>query len=194
MVSRQARLLRYNKLVAGVDEAGRGPLAGPVVAAAVVLPEKFDFVLSDSKLLSQSKRAELYSIILSDAVDVGVGIVSPRIIDELNIRKATLFAMRMAVESLTEKPDKILVDGVDIIPGVDIDQVSVVKGDQLVPVISAASIVAKVLRDEIMNELAIVFPSYMFGKHKGYPTTLHRKILENIGPSPFHRLSFRLYG
>ena len=181
----------YNQIIAGVDEVGRGPLAGPVVASAVILPEYFEFKLFDSKSISLNKRLELYDLILQKAVSVTVSFVPPQIIDSVNIRRATFIAMRNAVLSLSVKPELVLVDGRDIIPGIEIKQKAIIKGDSKFDSISAASIVAKVARDKYMESISDYFPSYKFQKHKGYPTKFHYTIIQKYGPCVIHRKSFK---
>ena len=179
------------ELVAGVDEAGRGPLAGPVVAAAVILPVGLYIKgLNDSKKLKAETRAKLFETIMSDAVSIGVGLVSAAEIDELNILRAALEAMRIAVQKLSVKPDFILVDG-HIKAPIDIPQQTIKKGDGKSVSIAAASIIAKVTRDKIMDELHEKYPQYNFRKNKGYGTEDHVEALRKFGPSPIHRLTFR---
>lgn len=177
--------------MAGIDEAGRGPLAGPVSAAAVILdladvPEGID----DSKALPSERREDLCSAILARAVAVGIGFASAAEIDAVNIRQATFLAMRRAVGALSAEPHYLLVDGKDGPPGLACPLRTVVKGDALSLSIAAASIVAKVMRDRLMVRLHAVHPLYGFAVHKGYATAAHRAALRTHGPSPFHRLSF----
>jgi len=186
-----ALLEKGYKRIAGVDEVGRGPLAGPVVAAAVILPTNFDIPLADSKSLTPSEREKLYPLILAKAIEVGIGVVPPGMIDRINIRKATLSAMREAVNSFAVPPEIIIVDGVDTIPGLAVKQIAKVKADALVSVVSAASIVAKVFRDRLMTLLGSLFPQYQFQTNKGYPTRKHREAIITYGFTPFHRLSFK---
>jgi ribonuclease HII len=177
--------------IAGIDEAGRGPLAGPVVAAAVVLgPSCHIPEINDSKLLSGPQRDKLYPQIMAGAVAVGIGIVSPQIIDEINIYQATLEAMKEAAFQITPLPDFLLVDGKMKLK-VETPQKSIVKGDRLSFSIAAAGIVAKVTRDGIMMELHKEYPQYGFAGHKGYPTKAHKEALERYGPSPVHRMCFK---
>lgn len=177
--------------VAGVDEAGRGPLAGPVVAAAVILsPNIFIHGLDDSKRLSSRRREELFSLIKKQAKAVGVGTVSQSTIDRINILQATFLAMRMAVAKLRPSPEYLLVDGL-IIPDIDVSQLPIVKGDRLSISIAAASIVAKVIRDRIMVKEDERLPQYGFARHKGYATKRHLEALARHGVSPLHRCSFR---
>ena len=176
--------------ICGIDEAGRGPLAGPVVAGAVVLPKDCRILyVNDSKKLSEKKREMLYDVILNEAVSVGVGIVSPERIDEINILNATYEAMREAINNLTVKPDILLNDAVTI-PGVDIEQVPIIKGDAKSLSIASASIIAKVTRDRLMYHYDELYPEYGFAKHKGYGTKLHTNVLKEIGPCPIHRKTF----
>jgi ribonuclease HII len=179
------------KIICGVDEAGRGTLAGPVIAAAVILnPDEPIDGLNDSKLLSPAKRLKLFSEIIKNAVGFAAAGVSCLVIDEINILQASLLAMRKAVEKLHLKPDIIYVDGRQTIPGLTINQKAIIGGDRLIPQISAASIVAKVARDSYMHEMAKIYPDYGFDRHKGYCTKEHVAILEEIGPCPIHRKSF----
>ena len=176
--------------VCGIDEVGRGPLAGPVVAGAVILPKNNPILyLNDSKKLSEKKREKLYSEIMENALATGIGIVSPARIDEINILQATYEAMRMAIDNLKMKPDVLLNDAVTI-PGVDILQVPIIKGDAKSVSIAAASIIAKVTRDRLMVEYDRVIPGYDFASNKGYGTKAHIAGLKELGPSPIHRASF----
>lgn len=180
--------------VIGIDEAGRGPLAGPVVAAAVqVIPASFSVEVRDSKALSPRKRELAYEEILRTCL-VGVGQASVEEIDDLNILGATFLAMRRAVEALPMEPDFCLVDGSLTIPGLPWPQQAVVKGDQLSLSIAAASIVAKVERDRIMDYYHELYPIYNFGQNKGYPTKEHRAAIQQVGRCPVHRRSFRCAG
>ncbi|MBO5214000.1 MAG: ribonuclease HII [Clostridia bacterium] len=174
----------------GIDEAGRGPLCGPVVAGAVILPDDFDVSpLNDSKKLSEAKREKLYEQITASCL-WGVGIATPEEIDAYNILNATYLAMCRAVDALHTNPSFALVDGNRIPKGLNIPAVAVVKGDAKCPSISAASVIAKVSRDRMMKELALQYPQYELEKHKGYPTKEHyRKILEH-GIAPIYRRSF----
>lgn len=177
-------------LIAGVDEVGRGPLAGDVVAAAVILnPEKPIAGLADSKKLSEKKREYLFEIIQERALAFSVARASVQEIDELNIFHASLLAMKRAVEQLSVKPDKVLVDGTHC-PQIDYPVEAIVKGDQKIAAISAASIIAKVVRDRELCELDRQFPGYGFAQHKGYPTKAHIAALHELGPIPQHRRSF----
>ncbi len=176
--------------VCGIDEAGRGPLCGPVVAAAVILPDEYDILyINDSKKLSEKKREEVYKEIDKYAVTYGVGIVSPERIDEINILQATYEAMRTAIHKLSVTPDILLNDAVTI-PMVDIKQVPIIKGDAKSQSIAAASIMAKVTRDHLMEEYDKLYPEYGFAKHKGYGTAAHIKAIKEYGPCPIHRRTF----
>ncbi len=176
--------------ICGIDEVGRGPLAGPVVAGAVILPKDCQILyLNDSKQLSEKKREELYDIILKEAVAVGIGYASHVRIDEINILQATYEAMRQAISKLDVKPDILLNDAVTI-PGVEIRQVPIIKGDAQSVSIAAASIVAKVTRDRLMVEYDRVYPEYHFADNKGYGATVHIEALKKYGASPIHRKSF----
>ena len=176
--------------VCGIDEAGRGPLCGPVVAAAVILPDEYNILyINDSKKLSETKREEVYKEIDKYAVAYGVGIVSPERIDEINILQATYEAMRTAIHKLSVTPDILLNDAVTI-PMVDIKQVPIIKGDAKSQSIAAASIVAKVTRDHLMEEYDKLYPEYGFSKHKGYGTAAHIKAIKEYGPCPIHRRTF----
>jgi len=177
--------------VAGVDEAGRGPLAGPVVAGAVVLPPDADFArFKDSKKLTAKARERLFCVLTEMKIPIGVGIVSPGVIDQINILQASLKAMALAVTDLTLKPDFLLVDGKFKTP-LAICQQPLVKGEQKSASIAAASIIAKVTRDKLMAEIDKQFPQYNFVKHKGYPTKEHKAMVARYGPSPVHRLTFK---
>jgi ribonuclease HII len=180
------------RLVAGVDEAGRGPLAGPVVAAAVVLPRDLGISgIDDSKKLTPSKREELYERIRADALAVGVGSASEKVIDEVNILRATFRAMRDAVAGLERVPDHVLVDG-EAIPDLGLPQTGILRGDERSAAIAAASIVAKVTRDRLLVEYDALYPGYGFAQHKGYGTPEHIAALTRLGPCEIHRLSFRI--
>jgi ribonuclease HII len=177
--------------VAGLDEAGRGPLAGPVVAAAVILPEKISFrLILDSKQLTSVQREEAFEFLLANAVSMGVGIADASIVDNLNIYRATKLSMLRAVEDLTVPPDYLLVDGLGL-PEVDIPQLQLIKGDRRSLSIAAASIVAKVTRDRLMYSYAADYPQYAFDQHKGYATETHKAALARYGPCPIHRKTFR---
>ena len=176
--------------ICGIDEVGRGPLAGPVVAGAVILPKDCKILyINDSKKLSAKKREELYDVIMEQAVAVGIGMASPQRIDEINILQATYEAMREAIQKLSVKPDILLNDAVTI-PQVDIKQIPIIKGDAKSISIGAASIVAKVTRDRLMEEYAKVLPEYDFASNKGYGSAAHIAALKQYGPSPIHRSSF----
>ncbi len=179
------------KIVCGVDEAGRGPLAGPVCAACVVLPTGMVIEgVNDSKKLTEKKRDALYDVIKEQALDYGIAFASEKEIDEINILQATFLAMRRAVESLTVlTPDIALIDG-NKTPGLSIAERSVIKGDAKSANIAAASILAKVTRDRYMLEMAEKYPEYQFQKHKGYGTKLHYEMIEKYGVSPIHRKTF----
>lgn len=180
----------YLSYVCGIDEAGRGSLAGPVVAGAVVLPKDCRILyINDSKKLSEKKREELFAVIQKEAVSIGLGIVSPERIDEINILQATYEAMREAVKQLTVTPDILLNDAVTI-PGITIPQVPIIKGDAKSISIGAASIMAKVTRDHMMQEYDAAYPGYGFAKHKGYGTKQHYEALRELGPCPIHRKTF----
>ena len=184
------------RVIAGTDEAGRGPLAGPVVAAAVILTREQRSVLCacglcDSKKLTEKSREKLFEKICELGVVWRAQAATPYRIDKTNILAASLWCMRRSVEQLPVWPDLTLVDGNQRIPGLLSEQKCIVKGDDIVPAISAASVVAKVLRDRIMITFDAIYPEYNFAKHKGYPSALHREILQRKGPSPIHRLSFR---
>lgn len=180
-----------HRLIAGIDEAGRGPLAGPVVAAAVILPEMFpEGDTTDSKKLTPKKREQLYEHIYAHAVSVGVGIVDPVEIDRINILQASLCAMSMAVDNLNPQPDHLLIDGTFPILS-DLPQQPIPKGDALSISIAAASIVAKVTRDRMMAIYHEYYPQFGFCKHKGYPTKAHREAIQTYGCTPIHRRSFK---
>jgi len=179
------------RAVAGVDEAGRGPLAGPVVAAAVILPEQFDLPgLTDSKLLSEKARATLFPRIRRQARAVGVGIVDATEIDRINILQATLKAMTLAIGRLRIPADALLVDGITPVP-LPLPQQTLKKGDSRSLSIAAASVVAKVVRDRMMEGYEHRYPGYGLGGHKGYGSAAHREAIALLGPSPVHRISFR---
>lgn len=176
--------------ICGIDEVGRGPLAGPVVAAAVILPkDSYYQYLNDSKKVTEKRRNKLYDEITAEAVSYGIGLVSPNIIDDINILQATYVAMKKAIDALSIRPQMILVDAVHI-PDIGIPQVGIVKGDAKSISIAAASIVAKVYRDRLMTEYDALYPEYKFAKNKGYGTKEHMQALHEIGMSPIHRKSF----
>ena len=196
-MERIEKLKRYERaygedhaFICGIDEVGRGPLAGPVVAGAVILPKDCHILyINDSKKLSEKKREELYDVVMEQAVAVGIGMASPQRIDEINILQATYEAMREAISKLSVKPDILLNDAVTI-PGVSIRQVPIIKGDAKSISIGAASIVAKVTRDRLMVEYDKILPQYGFASNKGYGSAEHIKALQEVGPSPIHRASF----
>jgi len=176
--------------ICGIDEVGRGPLAGPVVAGAVILPKDSDILyINDSKKLSASKREELYEEIMEKAVATGLGFIGPERIDEINILQATYEAMRQAISKLEPQPDLLLNDAVTI-PGLDIDQVPIIKGDAKSISIGAASIIAKVTRDRLMEEYDHMYPEYGFASNKGYGSAEHIAAIKTFGPTPIHRKSF----
>ena len=184
------------RLICGVDEAGRGPLAGPVCAAAVILPEHLEIPgLTDSKKLSDKKRRELFPIIQEKAVAYGIGLASEAEIDEINILQATFLAMRRALDQLSVRPEIALIDG-NRETDFGLPVKTVVKGDSLSANIAAASVLAKVTRDNIMVELAETYPEYGFEIHKGYGTKAHYEALRQYGPCPIHRKTFlkKFYG
>ncbi len=182
-------------LIAGIDEAGRGPLAGPVVAAAVIfnfteIPEKLTSI-ADSKKLTGKKREELFDVIVQESLAYGVGICDHETIDRINILQATFLAMKKALGSLRQNPNIILLDGQLPLPNYSSPQQAIINGDNLIFSIAAASIIAKVTRDQIMNEMHLKYPSYFFDKHKGYGTKLHINALKLYGPCAIHRKSFK---
>ena len=184
------------KAVCGVDEAGRGPLAGPVCAAAVILPKDLSIPgLNDSKKLTEKKRTELYDIITSQALAFGIALIDEKTIDEINILQATYLAMKEAVNQLSVIPDMVLIDG-NRAPELPVAFRTVVKGDSLSASIAAASILAKVTRDRIMEELDSKYPAYGFAVHKGYGTKRHYEALRTCGPCEIHRMTFlkKFYG
>ena len=181
-------ILKYEKelykdgiqLIAGVDEVGRGPLIGPVVAAAVILPKNYELLgLTDSKKLSEKKRNEFYKIINKDAISIGIGIIDEKKIDEVNIYEATKLAMKSAIDKLHVRPEHILIDAMPL--ELDIPTTSIIKGDAKSISIAAASVIAKVTRDSMMYELDKKYPNYGFGNHKGYPTKKHIEAIEKYG-------------
>jgi len=177
------------EIVAGVDEVGRGPLAGPVVTAAVIIDDSFDLTdVNDSKKLSASRRQELYPLILKEAVSVAIGLKSPQVIDEINIYEADRLAMAEAVKNLDVKPDALLVDAMQV--PVKLPQVRLIKGDAKSNSIAAASIVAKVFRDNLMADYAKIYPEYHFDENAGYGTQAHLQALAKYGPTPIHRKTF----
>ena len=195
-MQRLEEMCRYEKehqdcaFICGIDEAGRGPLAGPVVAGAAILPKDSRILyLNDSKKLSEKRREELFVQSQKEALAGSVGSVGPERIDEINILNATYEAMRQAIEGLSRKPDLLLNDAVTI-PGVEIPQIPIVKGDAKSLSIAAASILAKVTRDHMMAEYDKLYPEYGFGKHKGYGTAAHMEAIRRLGPCPIHRRTF----
>ena len=177
----------------GCDAAGRGCLAGPVVAAAVILPKRFAHpLLNDSKQLTETQRELLRPIIEAEALSWGIGVCSPEEIDQMNILQASITAMHRAIDQLVLSPELLLIDGNRFRPYPGIPHECIVKGDATYRSIAAASILAKTERDRMMLELALQYPGYGFAEHKGYPTPQHRAALAELGPSPVHRLSFRL--
>ena len=177
-------------VVCGVDEAGRGPLAGPVFAAAVILPENYSHeILNDSKKLSEKKRDLVYDDIIRDAVCYSVGIATEKEIDDINILNATFLAMKRAVDGLSIKPELAYIDG-NQYPKTGVKEVTIVKGDSKCMSVAAASIIAKVSRDRYMLKVAEQYPEYEFTKHKGYGTKLHYEMIEKYGVSPVHRRTF----
>jgi len=201
MIQRSAKMLAFeSKLwdqgylkVAGVDEVGRGPLAGPVVAACVVFPQNLFLPgVNDSKKLTSKKREELFDLIMENALDVGIGIVKENVIDRMNILNASLTAMWKAIDQLKSPPDFILVDGNQKIPNLSFPQMPVIKGDSLSLSIASASIIAKVTRDRIMVKYHKKYPEFGFDEHKGYSTQLHIEALKTFGPCKIHRQSFKL--
>lgn len=195
-LQRIEEMKRYEKeygaysYICGIDEAGRGPLAGPVVAGAVILPKDCSILyLNDSKKLSEKKREELFDEIMETAVAVGTGYSTPARIDEINILQATYEAMREAVKGLTPQPDLLLNDAVTI-PGLSVSQVPIIKGDAKSISIAAASIVAKVTRDRLMVRYDEIYPEYGFASHKGYGSSMHMEAIRKYGPTPIHRKSF----
>ncbi len=200
--SRIFQLLQYERtlwnrglrFVAGVDEAGRGPLAGPVVAAAVIFPSNvFIPCIDDSKKVTRSRRIELCQTIREEAISFGVGVVCEKTIDRINILQASLEAMRLALEQLSVSPEHVLIDGT-FVPDISCQKTAIIKGDQKCYSIAAASIVAKVTRDEMMETYDRMYPQYGFAKHKGYCTQDHINALQKHGWSPIHRRSFKVKG
>lgn len=192
-------LLKYEKelynqginLIGGVDEAGRGPLVGPVVAACVILPKNYDLPgLNDSKQLTEKKRDKFYDIIMKDAISVGVGIVDAAKIDEINILEASRLAMKLAIEDMKVKPEFVLSDAMKL-TNIDIPYKDIVHGDALSLSIAAGSVIAKVTRDRMMYELDKKYPEYGFAKHKGYPTKLHLENIKKYGLLDNYRLSYK---
>ena len=179
----------YN-IIAGVDEAGRGSLAGPVCAAAVILPRGLEIPgLNDSKKLTAKKRDALYDVIVRSAVSYGIAFASEKEIDDVNILNATYLAMNRAIEKLAAAPDISIIDG-NRSQGINYKNITVVGGDGKSASVAAASVLAKVTRDRLMDEMDARYPQYQFSKHKGYPTKLHYEMLRQYGPSPIHRMTF----
>ena len=179
-------------LVAGVDEVGRGPLAGPVVAAAVIFPQDISLTqITDSKRLTPQKREELFDLIFQNALDVGIAEVDQDTIDKLNILNASLKAMQEAINKLKNRPDVVLVDGNQKIPNLRIPQITIIKGDSLSLSVAAASIIAKVTRDRLMQAHHKKYPIFFFDQNKGYATKSHIQALREHGPCEIHRMSFR---
>ncbi|NRN94182.1 ribonuclease HII [Lactobacillus helveticus] len=187
--SYEKQFWQKGKLVAGVDEVGRGPLAGPVVTAAVIIDHNFDLLeVNDSKKLSPEKRLQLYPKILSEAVSVGIGVKSAAVIDQINIYEADRQAMAQAVKALDVKPNALLVDAMNV--PVDLPQIELIKGDAKSNSIAAASIVAKVFRDKLMDDYDKIYPQYGFPRNAGYGTKEHIDALKKYGPTPIHRKTF----
>ena len=195
-IARTEALKKYEKeydnytYICGIDEVGRGPLAGPVVAGAVILPKDCDILyINDSKQLSAAKREELYDVIMENAVATGIGMIGPERIDEINILQATYEAMRQAIGQLDPQPDLLLNDAVTI-PKVEIRQVPIIKGDAKSISIGAASIIAKVTRDRLMENYEDIYPGYGFAANKGYGSAEHIAALKKLGPTLIHRVTF----
>ena len=193
ILKEEERKIYANKVeyICGIDEAGRGPLAGPVVVGAVILPkDSFIEGINDSKKISEKKREKLYDIITEEAIAYSVGIVSQNTIDEINILNATKLGVKIALEELKFKPDMIMIDALKGMDTLGIPYMSIIKGDAKCYSISAASIIAKVTRDRIMREWDEVYPMYGFAKHKGYGTAEHIRIIKENGPCMLHRKTF----
>lgn len=179
------------KLIGGVDEAGRGPLVGPVVASCVILPMNYSCPgLNDSKQLSEKKREKLYDIIIRDAISVGIGVVDAKKIDEINILEASRLAMKLAIDNMDVKPDYVLSDAMKL-TNIDIPYKDIIHGDALSLSIAAGSVIAKVTRDRMMYELDKKYPEYGFAKHKGYPTKLHMENLKKYGVLDIYRFTYK---
>lgn len=198
MIKEEIDLLKYEKdlyksdvnLIAGVDEVGRGPLVGPVVASAVILPKNYHLDgLTDSKKLSEKKRDLFYEIIQKDAIAIGVGVISAKKIDEVNIYEASKLAMYEAINNLEVKPKHVLIDAMKL--NLEMPSTSIIHGDALSLSIAAASVIAKVTRDKMMYDLDKIHPEYGFAKHKGYPTKAHIEALKKYGPLDNYRFTFR---
>ena len=185
----------YSKklIVAGCDEAGRGSLVGPVVAASVILPKDFNCnIINDSKLLSEKKRNNAYDIIVNKSISYGIGIIDEKKIDKINILNASILAMHKAIRKLEITPELLLIDGNHFKKHKSVQHKCIVKGDKKFISIAAASIIAKVFRDKLMIKLHNEFNDYKWNNNKGYPTKFHRKMIEKLGPSVYHRKSFQL--
>lgn len=177
------------KLIGGIDEVGRGPLVGPVVAACVILPLNYELPgLNDSKKLTEKRREEFYKILMQDAISIGIGIIDEKIIDEVNIYEATKLAMKDAINNCQIKPEHVLIDAMKL--GIDIPSTSIIKGDAKSLSIAAASVIAKVTRDHMLIELDKTYPMYDFKHNKGYPTKKHVEAIYKYGITPFHRKTF----
>lgn len=184
---------RSTKIICGVDEAGRGCIAGPVVAAAVILPKNFKHeFLNDSKQLTEKQRNELRHIIEENAISYGIGIIDNHTIDEVNILQATYLAMHQAIDQLNQKIDLLIIDGNRFKPYKNIAHETIIKGDGKYIEIAAASVLAKTYRDELMEKLSLEFPIYHWKKNKGYPTIEHRKAVKEFGSCMYHRQTFQL--
>lgn len=195
-LQRELKLQRGDMVICGVDEAGRGPLAGPVCAAAVILPEEFEIPgLNDSKQLADKKRRELFPVIKEQAIAYGIAMVDEKTIDEVNILNATFMAMKDAISQLSVEPDLALIDG-NRVTDFGVEAMAVVKGDAKDASIAAASILAKVTRDMYMEEMDLKYPQYGFGVHKGYGTRRHYDAIREFGMCPIHRRTFlkKFYG
>lgn len=192
-MKRERELWKRGRVVVGIDEAGRGAWAGPVVVAAVILPKKHKQVdgITDSKLMTPVKRAEYYEVITDMAVDFGVGIIGHEIIDEVGILEATKLGAKEAVAMMKTRADYLLVDALDLRDHIDCEQEAIIKGDQKIYSISCASIIAKVTRDNLMSTLGGEYTKYQFHKHKGYGTRLHQAMLAEHGVSKIHRRSYK---
>ncbi len=177
------------KLIGGIDEVGRGPLVGPVVAACVILPLNYELPgLNDSKKLTEKRREEFYKILMQDAISIGIGIIDEKIIDEVNIYEATKLAMKDAINNCQIKPEHVLIDAMKL--DIDIPSTSIIKGDAKSLSIAAASVIAKVTRDHMLIELDKTYPMYDFKHNKGYPTRKHVEAIYKYGITPFHRKTF----
>ena len=184
---------RSTKIICGVDEAGRGCIAGPVVAAAVILPKNFKHnFLNDSKQLTEKQRNELRHIIEENAISYGIGIIDNHTIDEVNILQATYLAMHQAIDKLNQKIDLLIIDGNRFKPYKNIAHETIIKGDGKYIEIAAASVLAKTYRDELIEKLSLEFPIYNWQKNKGYPTIEHRKAVKEFGSCVYHRQTFQL--